>query len=100
MPESNVINSLDLDSLVASRDLLQDLNNIVDYVVGNQAPEEVSAAEIGTLPELFSYLQDNPENLKRLEEAVLQMDRLIGKIEGMKDHLTSWKKMVEYLKSK
>lgn len=88
-----------LDALVKQTNitLLQDLNEVVNFCIGNQDPVDVSVDDIDTLPQLLAYVENNPRNLKRVKEAIDQITKLEAKISHMKDFLVKWEKMVEYL---
>lgn len=55
--------------LLVEDNLLKDLNDIADYVIGNQLPEDCSFNERDTLPEALSYLVTYPENSVAIKEA-------------------------------
>lgn len=86
------------DKLVANASLLHDLNDIVNFCVGNQDPTDVSVTEIDTLPELIAYIESHPGSKKHIEEGINQLDKLSSKVLEMKNILSQWLKMVDYLK--
>jgi hypothetical protein len=49
--------------------LLEDLNNIANYAIGNQSPEDCSFNERDTLPEALSYAITYPENSRAVKDA-------------------------------
>jgi len=46
----------DIVKLAQDANLLGRLNGIVDFAVGNQAPDDVAIGERSTLPELLAYI--------------------------------------------
>lgn len=77
--------------------LLRDLNEVVNLCIGNQDPVDVAVGEIDTLPELLAYVENNPRNIKRVQEAIEQLDKVKLKISSMQESLKLWQKMIEYL---
>ena len=81
--------------LYKEEDLLTDLNKIVDYVIGNESPEEVSFNERATLPESLAYAMMNPDNLKAQTEVLQKMRELEKRVKTLHDKLIIMKKRVE-----
>jgi hypothetical protein len=54
--------------------LLQDLDTIASYIIGTQAPEDVSYDERDTLPEALAYAITYPESLKGVNEAIKKVE--------------------------
>jgi len=75
-------------------DILDRLDKISDLVVGNIAPEDISADEIGSLPELFAYIDNNKFDEKYLKEALYHIEKLEASVVDMKEKVTQWSKMV------
>ena len=59
-----------------SDDLLQDLNEIVDLVVGNEKPTDCSFNERTTLPEILAYAQLYSGNIQAVRDAKNAMKKL------------------------
>jgi len=79
---------MDKRSKIDNQDLLSMLDGIVDFVVGNESPEEVSFTDHGTLPSVFAYLTMNPNNQNALNEAKKMISTLEKRIEEIKKSLT------------
>jgi hypothetical protein len=69
-------------------DLLKDLNEIVDVVVGNEKPQDASFNERTTLPEILAYCELYPTNIgavraarNKMKELTTLLDKLSKKIE-------------------
>lgn len=86
--------------MVTDANLLRDLNDIVNFCIGNQDPIDVSVNDIDTLPELIAYIESHPRDKKRLQEGIEQLTKLSRKVLDMKEILTQWLKMVDYLNKK
>lgn len=67
--------------------LLDDLNSIADFVIGNQSPEECSFTSRDTLPEVISYVTIYPDNKSAVKEALRFTDKLSKMINDMHNKL-------------
>ena len=59
-----------------SEDLLQDLNEICDLVIGNEKPTDCSFNERTTLPEILSHAMLYPGNIEAVRDATHKMSEL------------------------
>lgn len=57
-------------------DLLKDLDAICDFVVGNEAPQDVSYNERSTLPESLAHLMLYPTSMAAVKDAQIKMRKL------------------------
>jgi len=62
--------------------LLDDLNDLVDIVVGNCIPEE-SFGGRDTLPEVLAYLDSYPKNQEAIRDAIRKLKELDKKVSAM-----------------
>jgi hypothetical protein len=67
---------------VAKEDnILDDLNTIVDFCIGNERPTDVGFNERNTLPEILSYAMIYPKNKSAVEAAskkVKELTNMVG----------------------
>jgi hypothetical protein len=64
-------------------DLLKDLNEICDIVVGNEPPQDASFNERTTLPEILAYCELYPTNIQAVRAArnkVKDLSTLLAKL--------------------
>jgi len=73
-------------------DLLKDLNEISNYVIGNERPEDVSFSERNTLPEAIAHVMTYPERATAVSDALKKM----GLLSDMVKSLTKKIKFLEY----
>lgn len=64
-------------------DLLNDLDEITNIVVGNESPTDVGYGEITTLPEAIAYLMSHPTSPQATRSATTQMRKLITKVNDL-----------------
>lgn len=64
-------------------DLLSDLNTISDFVIGNQAPEDLSYNARETLPESLSYAMIYPENSSAVKDARAKVKKLLQMVQDL-----------------
>ena len=69
--------------MTEEENLLTDLNNIANFAIGNQAPEDCSFNERDTLPEALSYAMTYPESPRAVKEALDKMKELQGKVNAL-----------------
>lgn len=75
--------------------LLTDLNNIANFVIGNQAPEDCSFNERDTLPESLSYAMTYPESLKAVKEALDKVKELQKRVNALHSKVTLMKTKID-----
>lgn len=63
--------------------LLDDLNDIANYVIGNQAPEDVTINERSTLPEAIAYLSMYPKKIEAITDSLKKLSVLDRKIKKL-----------------
>jgi hypothetical protein len=64
-------------------DLLKDLNEIVDIVVGNETPQDASFNERTTLPEILAYAELYPTNIQAVRAARNSLKNLSTKLDNL-----------------
>lgn len=64
-------------------DLLSDLNEICDIVVGNEKPQDASFNERTTLPEILSYCELYPTNIQAVRAARRALKNLSTKLDSL-----------------
>jgi len=69
--------------LLSEDDLLKDLDEICDLVVGNEAPTDVSYNERATLPESLAYLMLYPRNILAIRDAKNKMKHLTSLVDTL-----------------
>lgn len=65
-----------MSKLSPEEDLLKDLDAICDFVVGNEAPVDVSYNERATLPESLAHLMLYPTSMAAIKDAKIKMNKL------------------------
>jgi len=64
-------------------DLLKDLNEICDFVIGNEAPTDVSYNERSTLPESLAHLMLYPTSMAAVEDTQKKLRKLSNLIDNL-----------------
>jgi flagellar hook-associated protein FlgK len=80
--------------------LLDDLDKICNYVIGNQDPVEVSFNERATLPESLSYIMIYPTNQTAVKEAVEKMKKLVEMVNTLNKKILQMNYKIDLKKSK
>jgi hypothetical protein len=82
-------------------DLLTDLNNVANFVIGNEKPEDCSFNERTTLPESLAYLMSYPTNILAIRDAKNKMKKLSSLVDiiNKKIHILSVKSDIKNRKS-
>lgn len=72
-----------MSKLSLEEDLLKDLDEICDLVVGNESPTDVSYNERSTLPESLAYLMLYPKSILAIRDAQGKMRKLTTLIDTL-----------------
>jgi hypothetical protein len=72
-----------MSRLLPEENLLKDLDAICDYVVGNEAPTDVSYNERSTLPESLAHLMLYPTSMAAVKDAQIKMKKLSNLIDTL-----------------
>jgi hypothetical protein len=76
-----------MSRLSPDEDLLTDLNEIIDFCVGNEKPQDVSFNERTTLPEILSYCELYPKNIQAVRDAKHKTQELLHKVTILLDKI-------------
>lgn len=60
--------------------LLDKLNDIVDFIIGNENIMEVGSNEKVSLPEVMAFLESDPDDTKNAKKAIELLRQVNGKI--------------------
>lgn len=72
-----------MSRILPEDDLLKDLNEICDFVIGNEQPQDASFNDRSTLPEVLAYITIYPNNQTATKEALDKMKKLSGMISDL-----------------
>lgn len=79
MPKTNPI--------INNYDLLKDLNEIADFVIGNNSLGDYGYKGIDTLPEAIAFAMARPSDLNGLHAAKARVKTLLKKVTDMENKL-------------
>lgn len=78
-----------------TNDLLTPLNEIADFAIGNERPEDCGYGELSTLPEHLSYFQMNPNSKSAARRAYDKYELFVEKVLALREKIRVMKKKIE-----
>jgi hypothetical protein len=76
-----------MPKLSPDEDLLTALNEIADFVIGNESPTDCSFNERTTLPEILAYCELYPKNIQAVRAAKHKVQELVKKTTSLLDKI-------------
>jgi len=86
--------------VAAEDNLLTDLNNIADYVIGNQRPEDCSFNERDTLPDALAHTITYPDSERGVNDSLSKVKVLMDMVAALNKKLVLMKTQIIIKKKK
>jgi hypothetical protein len=86
--------------VLSEDNLVEDLNRLADFVIGNERPEDASFNSRTTLPEIIAYAMIYPESELAVKAAVKKVHELSSIVDKLQKKLALLHQKIEIKKPK